>query len=343
MSSNPAFQVNLQKPDLRWDEELRGRLVVFKEKFEWSYDEISRAMQTYFGRKKSDNGRARNVGMSPAYINCYVNCRWTSSQESLQIFEAKLRAWLDNREHGGKTEVIDDTVISATLLQHGLIEANDSKKFVEIIAPSGMGKTLLAKHFANTNARTGMVIVEAYDGITPRAFLSALCRALGDIDTGTKDALIWRVAGLLAEKPRLLVVDEADFLKSESHNHLVTIWNHSQNGIALLGTEVLERNLRAENLQRIRTRKRLTIKIGALSKEEIRSRLEQSFEPKEVTPRVVDLALIASQGSYRKLDDLIDSLSEKAGLYHDKTVEQVFDRFHSCRLDAKTLGKSGRQ
>jgi len=332
--ANQAFITGIQRTDLKWDEPLRQRLINFKEKFGWSNSQVSRAMQLFYGRRKDETNRARNVGMGESTVYNYANCKWASSQEMLERFENRLRGWLDHREQGGKSEEIDENVTAAKLIQHGLVEANDSKMFVDIVGPSGMGKTLITRHFANRNTRGGMVIIEAYDGMTPRAFLSAICRALGDIDTGSKDALMQRAKGLLAEQPRLMAIDEANFLKIESINHLVTIWNQANTGIVLLGTEELAQTIRGSKLQRVHSRLKLSINLGTLSEDEIRARLEESFEPKEVTERVIQLARVGSYGRYRDLDTLINTVSSYRERNQAVSVEKLFERF-SSRQESK--------
>jgi DNA transposition AAA+ family ATPase len=327
MSSNTAFVTDIQRTALKWDEELRQRLVNFKEKYKWSYAQISRDMQLFYGRRKDEQGRANNVGMGESTVYNYASLKWASSQEAIERFENRLRGWLDHREQSGKSETIDESVTSAKLIQHGLVEANDSKMFVDVVGPSGMGKTLITRHFANRNTRGGMVIVEAYDGMTARAFLAAICRALGDIDTGSKDALLQRARGLLAEQPKLLAIDEANFLRIESINHLVHIWNQAQNGIVLLGTEELAQTIRSSRLQRVHSRLKLSINLGILSEEEIKLRLLESFDAKDVTEEVIRLARQGSYGRYRDLDTLINTISEKREQNANTPLVKLFERF----------------
>src|SRR5205085_2416586 len=140
MQSNQTFVTDIRRASLSWDEPLRTRLVAFKEKYSWTNPHISREMQRFYGRRRGEGGRANNVGMGESTIYNYLSCKWASSQEMLDRFEHRLRGWLDHREAGGKAEEIDADVTSARLIQHGLAEANDSRQFVTIIGPSGMGK-----------------------------------------------------------------------------------------------------------------------------------------------------------------------------------------------------------
>src|SRR5262249_22739105 len=157
-----------------------------------------------------------------------------------------------------------------------------------------------------------------------------------DIDTGSKDTLINRVMGLVAEQPRLMAVDEANFLREESINHLVRIWNQANTGIVLLGTEELERAVRSSKLQRVQSRLKVAITLGTLNDEEIKARLEESFGAKEVTARVVDLARVGSFGRYRDLDTLIETASDALDKNQSKSLEEIFER-----ISARTKGARG--
>jgi DNA transposition AAA+ family ATPase len=338
MSNVSQFAVHVEERGVMWDEPLRQRLKDFMDRNTWSLAQVSRDMQRLYGKKKEADGRNSNIGMGPSTLRSYMECKYPSGKDALERLENRLRGWLDHREPRGQLETIDEGTTAAKLIQYGLVEANNSKKFVTIVGPSGMGKTLLCRHFANDRTHGGMVIIEAYDGMTPRAFLAAICRALGDLDTGSKDALINRVMGLVAEQPRLMAIDEANFLREESINHLVRIWNQANTGIVLLGTEELERAVRSSKLQRVQSRLKVAITLGTLSDDEIRARLEESFGAKTVTVRVVDLARQGSFGRYRDLDTLIETASDALDKNQNKSLEEIFER-----ISARAQGGRGQR
>lgn len=326
-----AFVTEFKRDDFKYDVALRQRLQDFMKRYDWNVQQVSRDLQRFCGRSKGANGKAQNTGLGYSTVYNYAVMKWApnSSQERLELFEKRLLSWLDHREQGGKVSEIDEDVTSAKLIQAGLAEAHESRKFVGIVGPSGMGKSLLTRYYTNKNSRGGIVVIEAYDGMTAVAFLSAVCRALGDVDTGSKDALINRVASILADQPRTLAIDEANFLKEESINHLVYIWNQNNVGVVLLGTDELERTLRSSKLQRVHSRLKLIIQLDRLNDQEIRRRLEESFEESEITARVIEIAKVGSFGRYRDLDTLIDTVSQKRDHYADKSLEWLFERFSS--------------
>lgn len=311
-----------------WDEPLRQRLLGFKTRWNWSYAQISRDMTMFYGKRKDDNGRNKNVGMGQSTIYAYAECKWpqNSSQQALERFEGRLRGWLDHAEHGGQTDNIDLSVRSAKLIDLGLREAYLSRKFVLVAGPSGQGKSLLLRHYRNTATRSDMRIVEAYDGMTSRSFLSAICRSLGEIDTGSVDYLIRRAAGVLAEHPRVIAIDEANFLKAQSINQLVYIYNQARMGVVLLGTRELERIAHDSDLERVQTRFKVIIQLPLLNEEEIKVRLLKSFDKSDVTARVVEMASRGSASSYRALDTVIESAADYRDRNEGKSLEQAFER-----------------
>lgn len=335
-----AFKVEAETGNLQWDEELRQRFIAFKDRNDWTWDQVSRDLQRFYGKKrergKGKSGRSASTGVGVSTIYAYSTLHWTASQEALTRFEDRVRGWLDHRQAGGKEADIDFTIEAAKLIQYGLDQAVISRKFVTVIGASGMGKTLLTRHYANARTKGGLVIVECYDGMTPRSFLAAVARALGEIDTGTVDHLITRVRGVMAEQPKLLAVDEANFLHPQSLNHLVHIHNTARTGIVLLGTEELQRIVVSSRLQRVASRMKISVIIGTLNADEIRARLEEIFDNKQVTARVIELARLGSMGRYRDLDTIIDTASDVLDKNPSKSLEAVMEQV-SPRMRARKV------
>lgn len=331
MSTNPSFNLKVEQGAISWDEALRQRLASFQSRYEWSTHQISRDMQRFHGAGKDKNSRANNRGMGNTTIYNYLVMRWASSQEALERFEQKLKAWLEDREEGPSQDEaeIDENVAAAKLISHGLVEASKSRKFVTIVGPTGIGKSMLTHHFAKKKTRGGMVVVEAYDTMTPRAFLGAICRALGEPDTGSLDHLINRVSASLVEMPRLIAVDEANFLTYPSINHLIYIYNQAKVGMILVGTSELEQVMTEPKLARVRSRLKLAINLDLMTDDEIRHRLEESFDKGEVTRRVVELARMGSFGGYRELDTLIESATDYLDSAPGKSLEAALEKVAS--------------
>ena len=212
-----------------------------------------------------------------------------------------------------------------------------SRQFVTVISHSGMGKTLLARHYANAQRKGAEVaIVECYDGMTPKALIAAICRAIGKEDHGNIDALLSRAKTSLSEEHRMLIIDEANFLTHRSLNHLVYVWNTVRNGIVLLGTHELDKTVQSSELQRVASRHKLRVYLPMTLDDEIKARLEEAF-PEEVTARAIEMAKRGSFGRLRDLDTLISSALN----LRDKLAEKNITRSAEDLLE-KVCGRDAR-
>lgn len=288
-----------------WDENIRTRLVAFIEKYpQWTVRAISRDMQQYFGMKKDDDGRRMNTGLSEATLSNYIECKSQVGADAIRRLERRIVGWLDYREHAGKhVGKVREDYASYKQTRYAIAQAAISRQFVIVIGPSGIGKTLAAKHFGNAYTNGGFVFVEPYDGIRPRAFLAMLTEALGLEPRGDMDALIKTIRGHLREFPQIIVVDEADFVPQVTLNHLVHIWNAANIGIVLLGTRKFDDLLKSAGLERLRTRKRVTLYLSRPSVSEIAEVMREQFGK-----AADDDAIKAMQSfalSYRELDTLV--------------------------------------
>jgi type II secretory pathway predicted ATPase ExeA len=296
--------------EVRYDEKVHERLLSFMARWKWRPKDVSRAMQQFFGGRPDEKGRRRNTGLGEATIRNYIEKKARVSQEAIAELERKLTLWLDYREHvGGKpTSQVREDYQSFKQIKYAISLAAKSRQFVVVVAPSGIGKTLVAMYYGNHYTNGDYVIVEPFAGITPRAFLVLLAEGLGLNPRGTQADLIRMIRGELRDRPQIIVVDEADFLHETSLNHLVTIWNGSPVGIVLLGTRALGDLLRSPRLERIRTRMRMEFFLGRPTRPEIERVLTEKFG-RAVTEEAVKAAEHYVK-SYRELDTLVELCEE---------------------------------
>lgn len=147
------------------------------------------------------------------------------------------------------------------LIEQGIEQAGSSKLFVTITRPKGTDRDELACEGVSRKLREGAAVVEVYDSMTPRAFIGAICRALGEAEKGSLDQALNRAIASLIEKPKTLVIEEANYLGVKSMNQLVHINNRARVGMVLMGTEELYFAIERPMLQRVRSRLRQSLSL----------------------------------------------------------------------------------
>lgn len=306
-------------------EEARARLKRFMEEYpHWTLKDISRSMQQFFG-KQQENGRRMNTGLSPATLRNFLDGGGGVSLEAQANTARRILIWLDDREHRVSGEVKVREYESYKKIKYGIAQAAAARQFVIIIGPSGIGKTFAAREFGNRYTSGGdYIIVEPYDGIRPKSFLRLLARALGLETRGSVEDLLIRIRGFLRETPRVIVVDEGDFLPPESLNHLVYLWNGIHIGIVIMGTQRLDETLRRSSLERVRTRRRLTINLNTArpSLGDIETLLNEAFEKSLVTTEAVK-ALATFASNYRELEMLIGLAKDVLKLNPERSLREI--------------------
>ncbi len=150
---------------------------------------------------------------------------------------------------------------TARQIEQGIEQARSSKLFVIVARPKGADRHELASECVSEKLSEAVAVVEAYDSITARGFIGAICRALGEADKGTLDQALNRAIAGLVERPKVLVIEEANYLEVKSLNQLVHINNQARVGVVLMGTDDLYLSIERPALQRVRSRLKRSISI----------------------------------------------------------------------------------
>lgn len=170
------------------------------------------------------------------------------------------------------------------LIERGLREVRMTRQLVTITGPSVARRALLEEQLRREKATNEVVIIDVYDGMRPRAFMGAICRALGsgDGEYGSLDGTMKVVIASLQFEPKMLVIDEAGFLTDASLNQLVHINNNAKAGIVLMGSEELNQLIKRAGLERLRSRMRQAILLEELVEEGMEIVQEEVREQKVV-------------------------------------------------------------
>jgi hypothetical protein len=110
------------------------------------------------------------------------------------------------------------------------------KGVVTVIGAPGVGKTTAAKHFAATTPN--VVMLNCLAGFASPAWLiGELCRVLRLSERGQSPRAVPAIIDRLTGKSAMVIVDEANHLRSDAIDLLRGICEHADCGLALVGNE----------------------------------------------------------------------------------------------------------
>lgn len=116
------------------------------------------------------------------------------------------------------------------------------QNFGMVVGPSGCGKTSAAKYWSEEPANQDRAIFITANGcMTRKAILRRIAKGVGVWSSGDSDVLLERICAELAERPRLIIIDEADQISSKMKLEALRsiLDNTGKIGIVLIGNEDL--------------------------------------------------------------------------------------------------------
>lgn len=230
----------------------------------------------------------------------------------LSPLESKIITWLDSQKGDPKRPFGYRPVEATKTIVYGCNLANENKKIVLLISKPGVGKSEGLREFCLNNDSINSTRVDCSQGMTPRGFLRALCDQMRISSYTDKHSTLCAVTDMLTIHPRLVIVDEGDFLTEESLNHIRYIWDHCSIGIVLVGTnelyESFTRNRKtAEARARLLSRISLIIRVPELALSEVTAIVTDYFGD-EITPEIAKRFHALSSATYRELDNVMERI-----------------------------------
>lgn len=221
---------------------------------------------------------------------------------ALGISSSALSQWLSDTYKGDNTSVdarvadylsaaAEEDGTAASLEEQGIVETGcykSASKFCTLVSKNrmmgmligdaGAGKTTALRDYARKHPAS--ILVEADPGYTPRVFFEELCSRLNISAPNTTHAKFTQAVDKLKNSGRLLMIDEAEWLPTETLEYVRRIHDKAGIGIVLCGLPRLERNVRGnrEQFLQLSSRIQLVIRLKNLTQKDVEAYLESRFE-----------------------------------------------------------------
>ncbi|MEQ1967395.1 AAA family ATPase [Xenorhabdus nematophila] len=187
---------------------------------------------------------ARGIGRSTAMINQYLQGKYNGDTATL---ENQLQQFIRRERDRAKLRQIVPEFIPTYTARKGLEVirlAHMDGEINVIYGDAGMGKTMVMREYARTNADA--ILIETDPGYTARVILEELCNRLGVNRRGNLHDMSEACITALRGSGRIILVDEAENLPYRALETLRRIHDKSGVGVVLAGMPRLILNLKGK-------------------------------------------------------------------------------------------------
>jgi len=176
----------------------------------------------------------RKTGISTAVLSALLKGNYTGNvADNLKKVLAVIEQETERFRSMLKKPSYVETTVSKTI-DHNLALAQVDGRLLVIGGDNGAGKTVALKEFKRKYAATILIEINVTYGET--TILYDLAKAIGIDGHARKDMLFKGIVEVLHGTDRMIIVDEADYLKVKGLDILRSIYDHAEVPVVLVGS-----------------------------------------------------------------------------------------------------------
>ncbi|HEY6327851.1 MAG TPA: AAA family ATPase [Blastocatellia bacterium] len=215
-------------------------------------------------------------------------------------------------------------------LQHAYEVAMEQNVIVVVYGPPGVGKTHCSLHYSVANLQTAMINIMVSRNVQPRYFAQRLAQELGLDDRAPLCRLEDMVAKKLKSAPRLISIDQANYLREQSLGTICYIWEIARVPIVLLGTRDLydlfmSSRLTEDVRRQLSSRVAMHYPLEVLNEAECKALVHKVIGEWATDQLVADILKVTG-GAFRPVDYLLPRI-KKAIAKNSAKVKEGGDAF----------------
>jgi len=253
----------------------------------------------------SQNRAAKDIGYSSPVLSDYRNGKYAANVDAL---EEAIVKWIGRTEqaHARKKVSIVETD-QLRKINNAIALAHAEGDIALIVDDAGGGKTTAARYYAEQNPRT-TVYIDVVKGMNTKTLTVRIAEAMGlDTIRVNQQMLIQSISATLADRNMVVILDEADYLKSDALEFSRRLVNDlGKSGLVLIGLPRLTgtiQNLRNDHRQ-LESRIGVYLPLTGLTKPDAR-KIAHSVWP-EVDNEVIDAMYRVSKTDVRQFVKIIE-------------------------------------
>ncbi|WP_163499821.1 AAA family ATPase [Helicobacter suis] len=204
---------------------------------------------------------ARSIGRSPALLNKYI--KGTYEARDVQALEKSIkdfmRSYKESATERKQLKNLEIKALSNLNNAHFVIDqAVVCKESCLLYGLAGSGKSESLKAYANKTPQA--ILFESVPGLSNTDFLNGLSVLIGAVSASSVPKLILNISKRLAERESVILIDEAEHLKTASLEALRRIVDFTKVPMILTGTPQLLTNLKGKKGELLQLYSRISLK-----------------------------------------------------------------------------------
>ena len=194
----------------------------------------------------SQNALSRVLGINASAISTFRKGEYKGNNEELA---RKIELYIQNTNNKKTNSEMDTSKIYETndkkMADFVINEAYVDGQIALITGEAGSGKSTIVKEYARTHPNC--ILIEATLHTTAKVLLEILSDRLHLSYHRSLHDKVVAIAKELSRRDCIVIIDEAEHLPLRALEDLRRIWDFSQKGFVLVGTEILTKNLMGKN------------------------------------------------------------------------------------------------
>lgn len=264
-----------------------------------------RLMETLARYEISQNKAAKEMGYTSSVLSQYLN--ETYKGDTAKVEEAIIK-WIARKTEAAERKhvpIVETSVMKQ--MTRAIRLAHDEKDIALIVSDAGGGKTTTAERYAEENERN-TVLIKCSGAMNKKVMTQEIAKQLG-LDTYriNFDTLVNNVTGTLKDRDMIVIIDEADGLKSDALEFSRRLINDlGETGLVLIGLPKLVwtiQNLKNDHRQ-LESRIGVFLRLDGLTKPDAQKIAESVWE--NVSKEVIDSIYEISRKDVRQFVKIIN-------------------------------------
>ena len=247
-------------------------------------------------------------GISDSAITQVLKGKYAGNTQGV-VKKLKDAIYEEKEKREGKTKKISFVVTSIyEKVAYNLQLATACEQIVVITGEAGIGKTMAIKYYNANHPNT--LLIEVDPTYSTNTILSRLAEILGIEPKGRKDKVMGAIVKRLEGTGKLIIVDEAEYLKPQALDILRRIYDMTGCPIALFGMPKLYQNITGASKYEQISSRMIFAKLEKISIDDVKIIAEQVIE--KLTERMIEVLFRLCDGNARRLEKHLIIAQKKA-------------------------------